>query len=291
MPNIFPPVPGAASSGIDQELGLVLIRPGDSGNAVKTIQSRLKALGFFHETIDGDYGSLTAKAVTDFQRANNLPVSGAVDHLTLQALGYEVDENNIPTSPHSSNTGSISVDTVSKIFPDVPVANLQKYLPLILQTLNQLGLGDTEMVLMALATVKVETGKFAPIDEYQSAYNTAPGGAPFALYDFRKDLGNNNAGDGSRYKGRGFVQLTGRNNYDRYSQEVGLGQHLLQTPELANDPLIAARILAAYLKDHEGEIRAALSRGDMAAARKAVNGGTHGLEQFQLAFQRGAALA
>ena len=61
-------------------------------------------------------------------------------------------------------------------------------------------------------------------------------------------------------------------------------------PELANDPLIAARILAAYLKDHEGDIRAALSRGDLAAARKAVNGGTHGLDQFQLAFQRGVAL-
>jgi len=284
-----PPVPESVSSGIEHELGLVLIRPGDSGNAVKTIQSRLKALGFFHDAIDGDYGSLTAKAVTDFQRANNLPVSGAVDHLTLQALGYDVDESASPLP--SSDSGPLSVAAVSQIFPDVPVANLQKYLPLILQTLNQLGLGDMEMVLMALATVKVETGSFAPIDEYQSAYNTAPGGAPFGLYDSRQDLGNSNPGDGARFKGRGFVQLTGRNNYNRYSQEVGLGDQLLQNPELANDPLIAARILAAYLKDHEGDIRAALSRGDLAAARKAVNGGTHGLDQFQLAFQRGAALA
>lgn len=289
MSHVFPPVPEAVPSGIDHELALELIRPGDSGNAVKTIQSRLKALGFFQDAIDGGYGSLTAKAVTDFQRAHNLPATGAVDHLTLQALGYDIDESAPSHAP--SDNGPLSVAVVSQIFPDVPVANLQNYLPLILQTLTQLGLGDREMALMALATVKVETGKFAPIDEYQSAYNTAPGGAPFGLYDFRADLGNNNPGDGVRFKGRGFVQLTGRNNYNRYSQEVGLGDQLLQAPELANDPMIAARILAAYLKDHEGDIRAALSRGDLAAARKAINGGTHGLEQFQLAFQRGAALA
>jgi predicted chitinase len=111
------------------------------------------------------------------------------------------------------------------------------------------------------------------------------------VYDFRADLGNNAPGDGARFKGRGFVQLTGRNNYARYSQEVGLGDELLQTPDAANDPVIAARILAAFLKDHEAEIRDALMRGDLAAARKAVNGGTHGLAQFEIAFQKGASLA
>jgi peptidoglycan hydrolase-like protein with peptidoglycan-binding domain len=289
MPHMTPPVPQSAPDTPDlSELGLVLIRPGDTGNAVRTIQARLSELGFFHGVVDGVYGSFTAKSVMAFQRANGLPPTGAVDHATLAALGYEVDNNNAPPSPSS---GSISLAEVAKLFPDVPLINLQKYLPLVLQALNQLGLGDLQMVLMALATIKVETGCFAPIDEYQSKYNTAPGGKPFALYDFRADLGNNAAGDGARFKGRGFVQLTGRNNYERYSYEVGLDDQLLRTPEAANEPIIAARILAAYLKDHETVIRNALSRGDLAAARKAVNGGTHGLEQFQLAFQKGMALA
>jgi len=290
MSNVSPPVPQAASDNLadNLEMNLVLIRPGDSGNAVKTIQARLSSLGFFQGIVDGDYGSFTTKAVVAFQRANNLPATGAIDHLTLAALGYDVDDNN---TTGQATAGSISLPTVAKMFPDVPLTNIQKYLPLVLQALNQLALGDLQMVLMALATIKVETGSFAPIDEYQSKYNTAPGGVPFALYDFRADLGNNAPGDGARFKGRGFVQLTGRNNYYRYSVEVGLGEQLLHTPEAANDPVIAARILACYLKDHEGVIRDALSRGDLAAARKAVNGGSHGLEQFQIAFQKGMSLA
>ena len=44
-------------------------------------------------------------------------------------------------------------------------------------------------------------------------------GAPFALYDDR--LGNQ-PGDGARFKGRGFVQLTGRYNYAKYGPVVGV---------------------------------------------------------------------
>jgi peptidoglycan hydrolase-like protein with peptidoglycan-binding domain len=291
MSNVSPPVPQAMASLMDNngDLGLVLIRPGDSGNAVKTIQARLHTLGFFQGLTDGVYGSVTTRAVAAFQRANNFPATGAVDHFTLQALGYDVDES-APPAPSQSG-GVLSVPAVAKLFPDVPLANIQNYLPVVLRCLSQLALGDLKMVLMAIATIRVETGSFAPISEYQSEYNTAPGGAPFGLYDSRADLGNTQPGDGARFKGRGFVQLTGRNNYARYSQEAGLGDELLQTPDAANDPLIAARILAAYLKDHEAEIRSALSHGDLAAARKAVNGGTHGLAQFQLAFQKGASLA
>lgn len=288
--NVSPPVPQAMADSIASQLNLALIQPGDSGNAVKTIQARLNALGFFQGVIDGDYGPFTTKAVVAFQRANNLPPTGTIDHPTLQALGYDVD-NSQDSAPPMQPTGPVSLPQVAQIFPDVPLTNIQKYLPLVLQSLGQLGLGDLPMVMMALATIKVETGSFAPIDEYQSQYNTAPDGEPFGLYDFRADLGNNQTGDGARFKGRGFVQLTGRNNYNQYSQEVGLGQQLLQTPEAANDPVIASRILAAYLKDREGNIRDALSRGDLTAARKAVNGGTNGLAEFEQAFQRGMRLA
>ncbi len=293
MSNVSPPVPqtmpDSIPESINDALGLVLIQPGDAGNAVKTIQLRLHELGFFQGLVDGIYGNITAGAVAAFQRAQDLTPTGSVDHLTLQALGYDVD-NAPPANPSPASGPVISVPTVAKMFPDVPLVNIQKYLPLVLQALGQLGLGDLPMVLMALATIRAETGNFSPIDEYQSKYNTAPGGAPFGLYDFRKDLGNNAPGDGARFKGRGFVQLTGKNNYFRYSQEVGLGDQLLKTPGAANESVIAARILAAFLKDHEAEIRNALAQGNLTAARKAVNGGTHGLEQFQIAFQKGSSL-
>lgn len=285
MPNFSPPIPGMAN---DVQVGLALIHPGDSGNAVRVIQTRLAQLGFHQGLVDGQYGNLTQRAVAAFQRANHLLPTGLVDHDTLRALGYEVDQQAPP--PQSGPVGNFSLEAVCRLFPDAPVNNVRTYLPLVLRALGEFGLADKPMVLMALATIRAETGSFAPISEYQSKYNTSPGGNPYALYDFRSDLGNNAAGDGARYKGRGFIQLTGRNNYITYSQKLGLGDLLVQNPDAANDPVIASRVLAAFLKDHESLIRDALNRGDLASARKAVNGGTHGLDQFQLTFQKGSAL-
>jgi nucleoid-associated protein YgaU len=64
----------------------------------------------------------------------------------------------------------------------------------------------------------------------------------FERYEFRTTLGNKAAGDGFRYRGRGFVQLTGRANYGRWSEELGID--LLGDPDIvATDPRIAAKIL------------------------------------------------
>ena len=148
------------------------------------------------------------------------------------------------------------------MFPDAPQENIHQYLPTVLQALVSYNLADPVMVLMALATIRAETGKFAPINEYPSKYNTAPNGQPYALYDYRTDIGNNAAGDGARYRGRGFIQLTGKANYAYYSKALGLGDLLLQQSEQANDPAIAANLLAAFLKNKESMIRNSVAPGD-----------------------------
>ena len=66
-----------------------------------------------------------------------------------------------------------------------------------------------------------------------------------------------------------------------------VGVDLINSPELANDPRIAGAILAQFLFNHRAAIRQALSNSDMKAARKAVNGGDHGLAQFTAAFDKG----
>lgn len=62
--------------------------------------------------------------------------------------------------------------------------------------------------------------------------------------DIAKRLGNTKPGDGALFHGRGLVQLTGRSNYDRVGDLIGVD--LVSNPEKAKDPAIAARIL------HEG---------------------------------------
>lgn len=179
-------------------------------------------------------------------------------------------------------------ERVAALFPGASRQAIEAHLPLVLEALEEVGLADPAMVLMALATIRAETAGFQPIDEGVSAWNTPPGGPPFALYDHRDDLGNQGPGDGAAFRGRGFVQLTGRHNYRHYGERLGLD--LLAQPERAREPRTAARLLAAFLKAHEPRIRAALAVDDLAAARRAVNGGRHGLEAFAGAYRAGEAL-
>ncbi len=60
--------------------------PGDSGDAVRKVQKRLKALGYLSGSADGDYGSGTKNAVKEFQRRNGLSVTGSVNSKTLSKL-------------------------------------------------------------------------------------------------------------------------------------------------------------------------------------------------------------
>jgi peptidoglycan L-alanyl-D-glutamate endopeptidase CwlK len=173
--------------------------------------------------------------------------------------------------------------------PATPRSNIEQHLPRVLAALAGQGLGDPLMTLVALATIRAESEGFAPISEGVSQFNTAAGQHPFNLYDSRADLGNRGRPDGERFKGRGFVQLTGRNNYADIGAAIGLGTALIDNPDLANDPDTAARILAAFLKREEGRIRSGLAQNDLRAVRKAVNGGSHGLDRFKDCFERGRA--
>jgi predicted chitinase len=266
----------------NQAIGL---HQGSKGEDVRALQEALSHKGFNPGKADGDFGPATKAALINFQKSENLAVTGSVDAATAAAL-------EIQPIAHPDDRAHFTVDLVYKtMFKSSPRANVEKYLPAVLNALAEVNLADKPMILMALATIRTESGSFAPISEYQSTFNTPPGGVPYSLYDFRKDLGNHAKGDGSLFKGRGFIQLTGRNNYAFYSKILNLGTQLVDHPDMANDPVIAARLLAQFLKRHEVQIRNALheSPADLRTARRLVNGGSHGLQVFEVAFNAGEA--
>jgi predicted chitinase len=193
-----------------------------------------------------------------------------------------------PPPPPADILGKVTPQMVKGIFPAAtPLANIVAHLPHVVAGLRWAGLTDRAMLLMALATIRAETEGFAPIDEGTSKYNTDK--APFDRYEpgtpAGDRLGNKEAGDGAQFKGRGYIQLTGRANYETIEPQIGAA--ISTHPELANEPAIAGRILAQFLKNHEARIRSALAAADLATARKAVNGGAHRLEQFEDTYQRG----
>ena len=260
-----------------------ILRIGSTGPEVAELQTELKTRGFSPGAIDGRFGPGTQAAIMAFQRSEELLADGIAGARTLQALGFE-------ELPSPGDLTIVTVDIASRLFPTTALDTLKTNLPVLLSALTDGGLTSSEMALMALATVRVETGSMKPINEFVSRFNTSPGGHPFDLYDNRKDLGNEGAPDGERYRGRGFVQLTGRSNYRRYGQALGLGTQLIDEPDMANEPNIAARLLAQFLKDRERAIKEALVARNFAGARRLVNGGIHGLPEFIAAYTLGERL-
>jgi predicted chitinase len=151
-----------------------------------------------------------------------------------------------------------------------PPASVKRHWPSIQEACVEHALVDRPSVIAVLATVGTETAGFEPINEF--------GGPQYFTqhYEGRADLGNTQPGDGVRFHGRGFIQITGRANYRAYG--VRLGIPLEEQPDLALDPAVAARILACYFKDRK--IADDARRGDWQSVRKKVNGGLNGWDRF-----------
>lgn len=152
-----------------------------------------------------------------------------------------------------------------------PVNNVSEHWPKIAECLESLGIGSEATAIAALATIRVECPPFRPVKEYgtDQAHEKSYGG--------RQDLGNIHPGDGARYAGRGFVQITGRNNYEYYGKQLGV--NLVADPDAALEPNTAAMIFALYFKEHKVDVAA--NQGDWAKVRRLVNGGLNGFGEFR----------
>ena len=99
------------------------------------------------------------------------------------------------------------------------------------------------------------------------------------MYENRADLGNTQAGDGWTYHGRGYLQYTGRDNYETYGHKFGVD--LKNNPNLAADPETSAKLAIAFWQD---KVPQAL-REDPRAAGKIINGGSNGADERVAASQ------
>lgn len=138
------------------------------------------------------------------------------------------------------------------------------------KALTDAGVTDPKQKAILMGQVSHESAGFKSMIEYGSG----------AQYEGRKNLGNTEVGDGEKYKGRGFIQLTGRDNYTRAGKALGLD--LVNHPELAEDPQNAAKIAVWYLQTHKGRngqtAMEAAASGDIVGATQAIQGGAGGLD-------------
>lgn len=116
---------------------------------------------------------------------------------------------------------------------------------------------------MFIGQIAHETGELQWMEELASGKE----------YENRTDLGNSNPGDGIRYKGRGYFQITGRYNYKNYGHTLGVD--LVDNPEQAAIPAIAARVAGLFWKNHNLNVPA--DAQNITAVTRTINGGLNGL--------------
>lgn len=127
--------------------------------------------------------------------------------------------------------------------------------------------------------LKVFPKYFRSIEEASAVRQQGPAAIAERVYGGR--MGNEAPGDGFKYHGRGFIQLTGRANYEAAGKALGLD--LVNKPELAEDPANAAKVALWYWQSRGVSKSAQI--GDVARSTKLINGGLNGLSDRQSKFR------
>ena len=137
--------------------------------------------------------------------------------------------------------------------------------------MNRYGIVGTPRAAAFIAQVGHESGQLQWVREIWGPT------AQQAGYEGRADLGNTVKGDGSKYRGRGLIQITGRANHAACGEALGLD--LLSKPELLEQPQHAA-MSAAWFWSTRG-LNTLADQGEFVKITRRINGGLNGLADRQ----------
>jgi putative chitinase len=253
----------------------MLLRRGSNGPDVRKLQERLGL------KVDGDFGPKTEEGVRNFQRDSNLPVTGIVEQIMWNVLfnNSKVDIYKLRGAVPESVITELP-DVINKFRIDTPL-RLAHFLAQCAQESGNFKVVFENMNYSA-QNLRAVFPRYFPTDALAAEFARKPEMIANRVYDdanrtARGKLGNTSPGDGWRYRGRGFIQLTGKNNYAAFNRFV-------DDDVVANPDLVATKypLLSAAWFWSINDINRVASRGATQAVvtevTKIVNGGTHGLQ-------------
>ena len=270
----------------------MLLKRGDNNESVKQLQTKLGL-----EAI-GNYGPKTEDAVKAFQTKNGLTPDGIVGNTTWnKIMGITEAEAPIapvvvttPTATPVASVGGLKLDTLKGHIPDSVIA-------MIPEVASKFEINTPLRLAHFLAQCGHESGGFKLTQEnlnysakglagiFKKYFPTEAAATPYArqpqkiankVYANRMANGSEASGDGYKFRGRGYIQLTGRDNYTQFGKAIG--EDIASNPDAVSSNY--ALLSAAWFWSKNGLIKLAdggSTDTTVTSITKRVNGGTIGL--------------
>ena len=245
-------------------------------NHFSIFESSEKNVRDFIDYIERKKSELSTKGLS--KKPNEVILDLLLKGVKTGSQAGEIDDLNV-RGPVSPETETLRLQTeVSPVVGRVNIKNLRggkkENAKLVLDSLNKFGIVNP-LTQKAILSVIGKESNYIPKNE-RSYKNTSSerirsifgsrvsGLSDRELTNLKKDedafwdrvyggrYGNNKPGDGSKYRGRGFNQLTFKGSYEKYNRllrESGVNVDIVRNPEMVNDPKIAADINALYFLD------------------------------------------
>jgi putative chitinase len=262
----------------------MLLKVGSKGDDVKKLQEKLGL------SADGSFGPNTEKKVKEWQAANGLTADGIVGAGTWSKMFGTTTETKVETSSAPiAPVGDIKLEKLKGHVPDAVIAQIP-------EIITKFNCNTPLRLAHFLAQCGHESGNFKAVSEnlnysakgllgtfgkYFNAttavqYERKPEMIASRVYGNRMGNGDEASKEGFKFRGRGYIQLTGKSNYVAFTKFIG-------EDCVANPDLVATKypLASAAFFFNNNKLWSICDKGatdaDVTAVTKRVNGGTIGL--------------
>jgi putative chitinase len=261
----------------------MLLKNGSTGDDVKKMQVKLGI------TADGNFGPGTEAKVKEWQTANGLTADGVIGDKSWAKM-FPEGSSSASTAPLAIPASSFNLDSLKGLIPDAVIVQIP-------DAAAKFNITTSLRLAHFLAQCGHESGGFVAVSENlnysadgllktfpkyfdadsAAAYARKPDKIAARVYASRMGNGDEASGDGYAFRGRGYIQLTGKSNYTKFAQFIG--EDTVATPDLVATQYPLAS--AAFFFDSNGlwkNCDEGASDSAVTSVTKRVNGGTNGLD-------------
>jgi putative chitinase len=263
----------------------MLLKKGDNNENVKLLQQKLGI-----NPAVTNFGPKTEEAVKAFQSKNGLTPDGVVGDKTWSMIMGETPKVSTPAPAPTAPVGGLKLDKLKGHIPDSVIA-------MIPDTAAKFGINTPLRLAHFLAQCGHESAgfkatqenlnysakglmgifkKYFPTEALAKQYERNPQKIASKVYGGRMGNGAEATGEGYKFRGRGYIQLTGKDNYTAFGKSIG--EDIVSNPDVVSGKY--ALLSAAWFWSNNGLNK--LADGGSAdtvvtTITKRVNGGTIGL--------------